>query len=420
MRRVAGAMAVTCTALLAFAEQPSGSIIEIADTVTQAVAPVEETAAPGEATGVSEVRGPASGAVVQTGGALPGSGSQEAVEEGGSSAEPAPLDEGTEETEAIGEDPGQAQREEAARLRAEARELRGQAERTAMRRVDFEEQVKRNEVHLRKTADEMAAHVSQSVATDSAAAVEDSVIASKRERIAKHRSLIADLQVVVDSLRREEAQLTAGAEALERQATALDGRGERAERKAEFDASKVELFKAEAEQDTRPYGIRYRLSFGYQNHYFFVEDNGGDHYAVRTAGFMLSYAIRPYLILGVRDIMLFFNESVHGDRVALTLSPFVGAALYPMRRLELEAAVGAMAQLQTGLGTGESDGAVAPYVSTMVALWPVKHFSVGLVGRVAYMATGALQAGALPSERSDVVPYGTFWFDCGLSLSFHF
>jgi hypothetical protein len=384
MKRVAAVCVLLAAALASYSEESSGSIVEIVDTVVESAAPAE-TAAPSEGSGAAETSGSA-GQTAAAQDAAPG------------------------QVEAIGQEPGQAKHEEAEKLRAEAKAVREELARVTFKRTDFEEQVKRNEVHLQKTADEIAAQVSQPVVADSAAAREDSLIAARRGKIAKHRTLIADLQIVVDSLSIEEKRLTAKAEGLEQQAQALDGKSDRDTRRAE------------AAQDARPYGARCRVAFGCQSHYLLVKDADGDYYGVRNAGFMLSFAIRPYLIVGVRDLMLFFNETVRGDRVGVTFSPFVGAALNPARRLQLEGALGALTQIQTGMADDENDGtaAVAPYVSLSASLWPLRHFSIGLVSRFAYMATGALQAGAVPSERSDVIPYQTLWFDLGLSLSFHF
>jgi len=107
--RIAGVV-LLCGTFLVSAEQPAGSIVEEIEPVQEVAPAATETAPPQEVPGPAET-----------------SGTDERRQE--SSSGTLPQDSPPEES--IGVDQSQGQRDEAARLRAEARELREQAARIA-------------------------------------------------------------------------------------------------------------------------------------------------------------------------------------------------------------------------------------------------------------------------------------------------
>lgn len=278
--------------------------------------------------------------------------------------------------------------------------------RLEFRRDDFADQVKSNETHIQKLAAEVSTYVAQKVAQDTSA-VEDSYVKERRVRIAQHRTTIADLKVIVDSL---DAQIRA----------VRESSGPVASSPAHMTADSLQgQTRASEPEDTRPLIRQHPLTFGYQFHYTRVAGVGDDTYVVRMAGFELSYAVRQYLDIGVRDLMLFFNSTVNGTRVGLTFAPTVAASLFPLKRVELEGAIGAIAQVQMGADEPTTISG-APFVSLAAEVWPVKVFSIAPVVRLAYAASRPMYFGAIPSDGSDVIPEGTFWLDLGLSFAFHF
>ena len=368
---------------------PGGVIEEVGDTAMPADAPAE-VSAPQPAAGPEGVEAGEAAAIA------PDTAAPAVVDTALPSAAPATFAEAQQQAEQL--------REQARALRSKAREAQTLADLLDMKVRDAEGVIRSNESRIAAAEAEIARHAGP--AGDSGA-VEDDYVSARRTRIEKHRSIIADMRVIADSLGRERATAIAGVRAIEDQAEDREHRAKG-------------VLKAAEKLDKRPMNKRFPVSFGYQCHYTSVPpyDDGKVH-LVRMAGFHFSWAIRPYLIAGARDVMLYFNETVEGDRMAVSLSPFVGAGFFPLRRLEIEGAIGAIFQGQTG-GSGGNDGVVAPYVSVALDAWPFKHFSVGPIVRVNYLAVGNIYAGAIPSERSDVLPEGASWFDVGLSFSLHF
>jgi hypothetical protein len=219
-----------------------------------------------------------------------------------------------------------------------------------------------------------------------------------------------------------ESQMRSSADSLLQKARDINARV----RTLEEDADRREGQTARAAADTqvsdkRPLTTRFPLSFGYQNHYTAVPPyDDGEAYVLRMSGLYFAYSFTHWLHAGVRDIMLYFVQTTEGTRYALSLSPYVGASWFALRRMECVVDVGVGLQGQAGPGPGGNDAVIVPFASLGDELWLAKHFSLGPMLRVNYVAVGNLYAGALPRDKSDVLPQGSAWFDAGLSFSFHF
>jgi hypothetical protein len=219
-----------------------------------------------------------------------------------------------------------------------------------------------------------------------------------------------------------ENQMRSSADSLLQKARDINARVRKLEEDADRREGQNARVAADTQKaDTRPLTTRFPLSFGYQNHYTAVPPyDDGEAYVLHMSGLYFAYSFTHWLHAGVRDIMLYFPQTTEGTRYALSLSPYVGASWFALRRMECMVDVGVGLQGQAGPGPGGNDAVIMPFVSLSDELWLAKHFSLGPIVRVNYVALGNLYAGALPRDKGDVLPQGSAWFDAGLSFSFHF
>ncbi|MBD3241441.1 MAG: hypothetical protein GF331_12705 [Chitinivibrionales bacterium] len=296
-------------------------------------------------------------------------------------------------------------RRDADDLREMARRLESDARRLERKARDLTLQANQTEAAIH--AMEVSTHVGQRLLEDSTGEVGEEFVDERKELIVKQRDMVDKLHSAADTLVQKAHAITMKMQEMEEEAEEREDMAEELEEKAE-------------ELDRRPLNERYPLAFGYQNHYTTVgpyDDN--DAHILRMSGLFVQYAFKPYLTIGVRDAMLHIENSLEGMRFAISAAPVVATSYFVVRRIELEAGLGAIVQGQTG-ADGDNDAMVAPFLSLASSFWVGSHFTFGPVTRLGYVAMGNMCAGAVPFDKASVLPTRTFWFDLGLGMGFHF
>ncbi len=296
-------------------------------------------------------------------------------------------------------------RRDADDLREMARRLESDARRLERKARDLTLQANQTEAAIH--AMEVSTHVGQRLLEDSTGDVDEEFLDERKELIVKQRDMVNQLHSAADTLVQKAHAITVKMREMEDEAEEREDMAEELEEKAE-------------ELDRRPLNERYALAFGYQNHYSTVGPyDDDDAHILRMSGLFVQYALKPYLTIGVRDAMLHIEGSLEGTRFAVSAAPFAATSYFVFHRFELEAALGAIVQGQTG-ADGDNDAVVAPFLSLGSNAWLGSHFSIGPVTRLGYVAMGNMCAGAVPFDKASVLPTGAFWFDVGLGIGFHF
>jgi hypothetical protein len=112
-------------------------------------------------------------------------------------------------------------------------------------------------------------------------------------------------------------------------------------------------------------------------------------------------------------------ETIFGTRFAVCGSPVVAVSYFPGKRVELGAGIGAGIQVQTG-GERSYDISAAPFFKLYNRNWVASRFSIGPVMKINYCAKNDFFTRTVTIDHAKVLPGGAWWFDFGLTYSFHF
>jgi hypothetical protein len=135
-------------------------------------------------------------------------------------------------------------------------------------------------------------------------------------------------------------------------------------------------------------------------------------------GMNISYSMTPHLEAGLQDVTLYWQETMFGNRYAVTAAPSARFSIFPVKRLQLGGTAGASLQGRAGCGRA-AKLSVAPYVALFSEVWVRNHFSLSPVVRLNYAAYGPYYTVAL-SQHSGVLPQGACWVDFGIGYNFNF
>jgi|GEM_PF-3738644 hypothetical protein len=135
-------------------------------------------------------------------------------------------------------------------------------------------------------------------------------------------------------------------------------------------------------------------------------------------GLSLSYTFTKYIDAGLQDVMVYWAQTPNGQRYAITASPSVKAAFFPVKRLQIGAVAGVSVQGRVGAGHKAQAG-LTPFLSLFNEVWVRNHFSISPLIRLSYAAYGPYYTVAL-SQHSGVLPQGALWLDVGMGYTFNF
>jgi hypothetical protein len=137
-------------------------------------------------------------------------------------------------------------------------------------------------------------------------------------------------------------------------------------------------------------------------------------------GVNFSYNLTPIVGVGVKEMMVYGHKLSHDVwRVAIAAIPTVTLSAFPIRSLQLGAAVGLGLQGQAGAEQA-ADIAVIPQVSLFAESWFGRHFSFGPLFAWHYVARGEAYVYAAPFTKENTLPRRTWWTDGGAVFHYHF
>jgi hypothetical protein len=173
------------------------------------------------------------------------------------------------------------------------------------------------------------------------------------------------------------------------------------------------------EQNPLQLSKRFPLHFGFQLRFAQVKPFFSSTVDMLLLhGVNVSYSVTPHFEAGLQDITLYWQETMFGNRYAITAAPSARLSFFPVKRLQLGATAGASMQERVGCGR-ESRFSVTPYVAVFNEVWVRNHFSISPVVRLNYAAYGPYYTVAL-SHHSGVLPQGALWLDLGIGYNFNF
>jgi hypothetical protein len=135
-------------------------------------------------------------------------------------------------------------------------------------------------------------------------------------------------------------------------------------------------------------------------------------------GMNISYSVTPHIEAGLQDVTLYWQETIYGNRYAITAAPSVRYAFFPVHRLQIGATGGVSGQYRLGCNH-RTEFSAAPYVALFNEVWVRNHFSITPVIRLSYAAYGPYYTVAL-SQHSGALPQGACWVDFGIGYNFNF
>jgi hypothetical protein len=177
--------------------------------------------------------------------------------------------------------------------------------------------------------------------------------------------------------------------------------------------------KLEEEQNPLPLSKRFPLHFGFQLRFTQVKPLFTDKLDMLLLhGTNVSYSISPRFEAGLQDITLYWQETVFGNRYAITASPSARFSLFPIKRMQLGATAGVSVQGRVGCER-PAKISLAPFIALSDEVWVRNHFSLSPIVRLNYAAYGPYYTVAL-SQHSGVLPQGALWVDFGIGYNFNF
>jgi hypothetical protein len=242
----------------------------------------------------------------------------------------------------------------------------------------------------------------------------DSVVATlsadTTRNVEKQRQMLQEIHANSDALMEKSRQMAAKARDLE---NAADKREDMAEELAEKADNLAE------DQNTLALSKRFPVHFGFHLRITNVGPyNQNKVDLLLLHGVFLTYSLTPNIDLGLQDIMLYPQETIYGQRYAITAAPSVRFAFFPKKRLQLGAVAGVSVQGRMGAGHSAKASA-APFVALFNEFWVRNHFSIVPLIRLNYAAYGAYYTTAL-SQHSGALPQGALWMDVGMGYTFNF
>jgi hypothetical protein len=173
------------------------------------------------------------------------------------------------------------------------------------------------------------------------------------------------------------------------------------------------------DQNPLPLSKRYPLHFGFQLRFAQVKPFFSSTVDVLLLhGLNVSYSLTPHIEAGLQDVTLYWQETMYGNRYAITAAPSARLSFFPVRRMQLGATGGVSCQYRVGCSRPEMVG-VAPYIALFNEVWVRNHFSITPVVRLNYAAYGPYYTVAL-SQHSGALPEGACWMDFGIGYNFNF
>ena len=242
--------------------------------------------------------------------------------------------------------------------------------------------------------DTILAHVSN----DSAATME------------KQRKLLDEIHGNTNALLEKSKEMSVKAREMEEAADSREDMADDLTEKAK---------KLAEEQNPLPLSKRFPLHFGFQLRFAQVKPlftNSLDMLLLH--GVNVSYSVTPHIDAGLQDITLYWQETMFGNRYAVTAAPSARFSFFPIKRMQLGATAGASLQGRVGCERS-AKLSVAPYVALFNEVWVRNHFSLSPVVRLNYAAYGPYYTVAL-SQHSGVLPQGACWVDFGIGYNFNF
>jgi hypothetical protein len=266
------------------------------------------------------------------------------------------------------------------------------------------ERIKR--VHGVKTADDsLYAHQA-----DSLEGVLARVSSDTSQTMEKQKRLVQEIQANSTELLQKSREMSTKARELEE---AADKREDLAE-----DLSEKADRLAEA-QNPVALSKRFPLHFGFQVRACDVGPYNQQKLDVLLLqGLFLTYSFTKNFDAGLQDIMVYWQETLYGQRYAITASPSARLAFFPVKRLQLGAVGGVSVQGLVGAGRSAQVSA-APFITLFNEVWVRNHFSISPLVRFSYAAYGPYYTTAL-SQHSGVLPQGAVWMDFGVGYAFNF
>lgn len=178
--------------------------------------------------------------------------------------------------------------------------------------------------------------------------------------------------------------------------------------------------KLEEEQNLLPFSERFPFRLGHQVRFTAVPPyNDKDIHLLLLSGLNFSFYINNFLSVGAEDITLRFSETIYGTRIAISGSPVVSFSYFLARRFELGAGIGTAIQGQVG-GDKSYDIALAPFIKLFNENWVAKRFSLGPAVKFNFLARGDFFTRSIPVNQAKVLPEKAWWFDFGITYTFHF
>ncbi len=194
------------------------------------------------------------------------------------------------------------------------------------------------------------------------------------------------------------------------QASALEDKSEELEEAADS---------LEEAQNMLPLAIRFPFRLGHQLRISAVPpyDDKKAHILL-ISGFHFSFYFKNFLSIGIEDLSIRFNETIHGTRIAICGSPIVSYSFFPLKKLELGVGIGGAIQGQVGADKSY-DIAGAPFIKLFNETWVARRFSLGPVLKINFGAQGNFFTRVLPSDNAKVLPEKAWWMDFGVTYTFH-
>jgi hypothetical protein len=230
------------------------------------------------------------------------------------------------------------------------------------------------------------------------------------QNIEMQKQLLAQIQTNSRALLEKSREMSSKARELEEAADKREDLAEDLTGKAD---------KLAEEQNPLPLSRRFPFHFGFQLRFASVTPlSEGQLDLLLLHGLAASYSVTPNIDVGLQDIMVYWQQTLLGTRFAITGSPSVRFAFFPVKRMQLGAVAGVSLQGRVGCVRAAKMSA-APFITVFNEVWVRNHFSLNPTLRLNYAAYGPYYTAAL-SQHSGVLPEGSLWLDIGIGYTFNF
>jgi hypothetical protein len=166
--------------------------------------------------------------------------------------------------------------------------------------------------------------------------------------------------------------------------------------------------------------LRHRFQVGMQNRLAVIPVAGEDDFRLMwQGGFNVAYTPVRFMSVGVRDIMLYYNNDRGKGRTAITGAPALTFFSFPAASRQFGGGLSIGIQAQVGAGEDAST-ALAPAGFLFFERWFGDHFSVGPMLSVHWQAYGRSFAPMAPRAQDNVMSRRAWWSDGGVVVHGHF